>query len=310
MLLLPCPESKDVKKYQISLILSCFLFLFHILVESQKYDYPKMDFPETKSTAYFNIQTKLYGRHLQSLKKFKNSDQRLIASVLDSDVSSKENLINGFTRIALLDSTFDPLKISSQGLDQIEYMDWLEVHSVMQQNLILSPAYMLGINDQNYNWDRWLSYMFVHIGFYHLVSNIVFLLLFGALVETLFNGVVVVLVFLGSGFLAAPIYMYLNDLNQVSLVGASGGVCGLIAFYSVYQFKEKVRFFYWILPFEKYYGFLFLSSGCILLIWILGDIAGYLSGVNFLDSVAYSAHLGGFFVGTLCALGVKGYKSG
>jgi membrane associated rhomboid family serine protease len=232
-----------------------------------------------------------------------------MASVAEAKSSADESFLASFTRVAILDNTFDPLKMSAIGLDTLEYADWLEVHSVMRKNLQLSPAYLLGLNDQNYSWDRWLSYMFVHIGFLHLLSNAMFLLIFGALIETLFGGVVVTLVFLGSGFLAAPMYMLLNDLNQVSLVGASGGVCGLIAFYSITQFKEKIRFFYWVLPFEKYYGFLSLSCGYIFLIWILSDLAGYFAGVGFLDSVAYGAHLGGFLVGGLCALGLNFYKS-
>ena len=60
------------------------------------------------------------------------------------------------------------------------------------------------------------------------------------MIETMLGGAMVYIVFLGSGILAAPIYMYLNPLSQVSLVGASGGVCGLIAFYSVYCFHDKI----------------------------------------------------------------------
>lgn len=309
MLLLPVPELKHVRKYQVSVLLVLFMVGFHFLVEFNKVYVPKLEFSEDKSASYFKIQAKLYERHLKSLKSFKSSEQRLMASVVDAKSSVDESFLASFTRVAILDNTFDPLKISSAGLDSLEYADWLDVHSIMRKNLQLSPAYLLGLNDQNYSWDRWLSYMFVHIGFLHLFSNALFLLLFGALIETLFGGVVVTLVFIGSGFLAAPIYMLLNDLNQVSLVGASGGVCGLIAFYSISQFKEKIRFFYWVLPFEKYYGFLSLSCGYIFLIWILSDLAGYFAGVGFLDSVAYGAHLGGFLVGGLCALGLNFYKT-
>jgi membrane associated rhomboid family serine protease len=309
MFLLPCPEHKDIKRYKISLLLAFFLVVVYLLIDFNQYKVSKLDFTDAQSTAYLNIQAKLYQRHLANLKNFKTPDQRLIASVLDGKSKFSDNFFGTLSRVATLDATFDPLSVSATGLDEVEYADWLEVHSMIKQNLKLTPVYLLGINDVYYGWDRWVSYMFVHVGFFHLFSNVVFLILFGALVETLFGGVVVTLVFFGSGFLAAPIYMYLNELNQISLVGASGGVCGLIAFYSVFQFKEKIRFFYWVLPIENYYGFLFLSSGYILFLWIIGDLAGYLSGVTFLDSVAYSAHLGGFFVGTLCALGLRAYYS-
>lgn len=309
MLLLPVPELKHLQKYQVSLLLSLFLVVFHFFIEFTKVPLPTLEFTESKSTSYFKIQAQLYKRHLQELKNFKTSDQRFMASILNSNPKDDASSLAVFTRVSILDTTFDPLKVSPIGMDEIEYADWLEVHSNMRRNLKLSPAYLLGINDQNYGWDRWVSYIFVHIGMFHLISNVLFLLLFGALIETMFGGVVVTLVFLGSGILAAPIYMLLSDLNQISLVGASGGVCGLIAFYSITQFHEKIRFFYWVMPFEKYYGFLSLGSGYILLLWLLGDVAGYFAGVPFLDSVAYGAHLGGFIVGALCALGINSYKS-
>ncbi len=309
MLLLPVPEVKDVKNFKVSLLLTIFLILCHYLVESNRYHTQSLNFSETESKAYFNIQSRLYERHLEQLKKFKSKDQRLIASVFSSKSLDDKEIFSKLTRVSILDSTFDPLEVPSAGLDQIEYQDWLGVHNVMRQNLKLSPAYLLGLNNESYGWDRWLSYMFVHVGIYHLLSNALFLLLFGALIETVFGGVIVTLVFLGSGFLAAPIYMYLSDLNQVSLVGASGGVCGLIAFYSLTRFKSKIRFFYWVLPFEKYYGFLALSTGYILVLWILGDLAGYFAGVSFLDNVAHAAHLGGFVVGSICALVIRCYNS-
>lgn len=304
MFLIPCPEIHQLKKYQVTLTLIVFLVFSHFLVEFTKYDLPKYSFSDFESAAFLNVQMKLYERHLKDLKKFKNSDQRFMASVFDSTNTEEKKILTSLSRASILDPTFDPLKVSKEGIDPIEYQDWFDVHLQMKQSLTLSPAYILGVNNQNYGFERWVSYLFVHVGLYHLLSNCMFLLLFGVLIESLLGGVVVLLVFLGSGFLAAPIYMYMSDLSQVSLVGASGGVCGLIAFYSIYQIKNKMRFFYWVLPFEGYYGFTFLNSGVIIFLWMLGDLASYFSGVAFLDSVAYAAHLGGFFVGSVCGLGL------
>lgn len=304
MILLPVPEYRDIKKFHVSLILCCFLMIFHVLVEENKYVQEKKDFSEGQTKAYFNIQTKLYERHLSQLHNLKNKDQRLIASVLKTKEEPDQKYYSSLVRGSILDPTFNPLSISKEGLDQIEYADWLEVYSYMNTNLKVSTAYLLGVNQDEYGWDRWVSYLFVHVGTYHLMSNVLFLFLFGALIETLCGGLVVLIIFLGSGILAAPIYMSLTDLNQVSLVGASGGVCGLIAFYSIFNMQNKIRYWYWVMPVEKYYGFIQLSSGFLLVLWMLGDLAGYFSGVTFLDSVAYSAHLGGYLVGSLCALGL------
>ncbi len=304
MFLIPCPEIHQLKKYHVTLSLIVFLMASHFMVEFFKYDLPKYSFSDFESSAFLNVQMKLYERHLKDLKKFKNPDQRFMASVFETTDTSEKKILGSLSRASILDPTFDPLKVSKEGIDPIEYQDWFDVHLQMKESLNLSPAFLLGVNNQNYGFERWVSYLFVHVGFYHLLSNCMFLLLFGVLIESLLGGIVVLLVFLGSGFLAAPIYMYMSDLSQVSLVGASGGVCGLIAFYSIYQIKHKIRFFYWVLPIEGYYGFTYLNSGIIIFLWMLGDLASYFSGVAFLDSVAYAAHLGGFFIGTLCALGL------
>lgn len=304
MFLLPCPELHQLTKFHTTVTLVVFLILVQVLVEYTKVTPTNYVFTDYQSSAYLSIQSKLYERHLESLKRFKNSDQRFMASIYAAADLSESKILASLTRASVLDSTFDPLKISKLGLDPIEYQEWFEIHMMMKENMTSSSAFILGLNHQNYDLQRWISYMFIHVGFYHLLSNCIFLLLFGILIESVFGGIIVLLVFVGSGFLAAPIYMYMTELSQVSLVGASGGVCGLIAFYSITQFRHKIRFFYWVLPFESYYGFTFLSSGFIILLWILGDLAGYFSGVAFLDSVAYAAHLGGFFIGSVCALGL------
>lgn len=308
MILLPVPELSNVKKFHVSLILALFLVAMHFFVEANRTQSLKHEFSDDQSIAYYNVQIQLYERHLQNMNRLKNKEQRLLASILEKK-SDDLIYLTAMTRGTILDASFDPLKISRIGLDQIEYSDWLEVHLYMTKNIMISPAYHLGLNQDDYGWDRWISYMFVHMGWYHLLSNVIFLLLFGALVETLFGGVIVTLVFLGSGFFAAPIYMMLTELNMVSMVGASGGVCGLISFYAISNFQNPIRYWYWVLPFEKYYGFVSMSSGYVLILWAVGDLAGYFSGVTFLDNVAYAAHIGGFIIGSICALGLHAYKS-
>lgn len=307
MLLLPVPELKEVKEFKVSLIIVGFLFLTFFLIEMNKFQHVDYKIDDTKSISYLKVQTKLYDRHLKNLKSLKSSEQRQLASLvnLDSATSSQLGLLS---RASILDSTFNPLEITSSGIDPIEYQEWMDVHIEMKKSFEVAPASFFGVHKDEFGYDRWITYLFAHIDIYHLLSNCVFLLLFGALIETLLGGLVTLTIFLGSGFLAAPFFILLSDLSQISLVGSSGGVCGLIGFYSVYQYNHKIRYFYWVLPTQNYYGFMSLSAGLILVLWAVGDIAGYLSGVSYLDSVAYAAHLGGFAIGGLCALGLLIFK--
>jgi membrane associated rhomboid family serine protease len=303
MLLLPVPELTQVKEYKISLTIVIFLCLNFFLIEANKYHNEDYKLNEDKSVSYLKVQTKLYERHLKNLKGFKSKEQRQIASVVDFNSASDVQL-GLLSRASILDSTFDPMSVSNYGIDPIEYKEWVDIHTEMKKSFVVAPAYFLGVNKDEYSYERWLTYLFAHIDFYHLISNCLFLLLFGALIETSLGGVFTLIIFLGTGFLAAPIFILLSDLSQISLVGASGGVCGLIGFYSILQYNQKIRYFYWVLPTQNYHGFMSLSAGLVILIWAAGDLAGYLSGVTYLDSVAYAAHLGGFITGSLCALGL------
>lgn len=307
MLLIPVPELKEVKEFKVTLIIVGFLFLTFFLIEFNKFHHDEYKIDDDKSISYLKVQTMLYDRHLKNLRSYKSSEQRQLASLINLDNASASQL-GLLSRASILDATFNPLDISSFGIDPIEYKEWMDVHIEMKKSFDVAPASFFGVNKDEYGYDRWISYLFTHIDLYHLLSNCVFLLLFGALIETLLGGLVTLTVFLGAGFLAAPFFILLSDLSQISLVGSSGGVCGLIGFYSVYQYNYKIRYFYWVLPTQNYHGFMSLSAGFILVLWAVGDIAGYLSGVSYLDSVAYAAHLGGFVIGSLCALGLHIFK--
>ena len=91
-----------------------------------------------------------------------------------TDLESSKSL-SSVVRASILDSSFEPLKVRSVGMDRIEYISWLKVYTEMQQKLKLSSPYLLGINYEHYTWDRWVSYLFVHVGWYHLLSNLLFL---------------------------------------------------------------------------------------------------------------------------------------
>ena len=304
MLLVPFPKKEKCAKYQGSLAIALFIIAAYFFIKMFSPPLPPMSFKETDSKIYTSVQSQLYKNYIQSLGPYKNTKQRFIASIFEESPTHSKNQKAYLSRASFHDPLFNPLEVSKKGVDLVEYDLWKDLHWTMQKNIHLSSSGLLGINYENPHKNRWISYMFVHTGLMHLLSNVIFLILFGALIETLFGGIMVLLIFLGSGALAVPFYILLSGLSAIPLVGASGGVCGLIAFYCVYKFPHKIRFFYWILPFKNYYGFISLPIGVIFVLWTLTDIAGYLSEIPFLSHIAHTAHIGGFIVGSLCALGI------
>ncbi|XP_017782022.1 PREDICTED: rhomboid-related protein 2-like [Nicrophorus vespilloides] len=73
---------------------------------------------------------------------------------------------------------------------------------------------------------RFLTYMFVHIGFYHLIVNILVQIVLGVPLEMVHNGLRVAVVYF-AGVIAGSLGTSITD-PTVRLAGASGGVYSLI----------------------------------------------------------------------------------
>lgn len=146
---------------------------------------------------------------------------------------------------------------------------------------------------------NYFSYQFFHGGFFHLLVNMFFLIIFGTWVERKLSGRSFLVVFLLSGAAGALGFHWLTGLSQAPLVGASGAVNGLIGFFTVLCWNKKENFFYFLLPTPKYSGAIQLPVWIFSLVWIVGDLASWLATYPELGGVAYAAHLSGFFFGAL-----------
>lgn len=303
MILVPFPQYEKLKFNSVTVLLVLIIVSLHFLVVQNEVQTGTVNVQTRETDIFHQVQAQLYLNYLRTQGQHLDKRHRWIASI---DHQEKEDHI--LSRISLQDPYFDPLATSAEGIDEVSYKHWASTYEQIEEVTQLNSASLLGVKVSEANFSRWVTYMFVHVGFYHLLSNVLFLFLFGALIEKIFGGLMVIVLFLGAGLVAVPVYLLLSGQTSVPLVGASGGVCGLIAFYCIYKFKEPLRFFFWVLPVDKYFGFIQISTGFVLLLWLLSDVAGYLSSVSFLESIAYGAHIGGFIAGTLSALGIIAYE--
>src|SRR6185369_9327055 len=65
------------------------------------------------------------------------------------------------------------------------------------------PSFVFGLNAADTSFSRWVSYIFVHSGWFHFVGNMLFLIIFGAVLERQIGGLGFLVVFLLSGITAA-----------------------------------------------------------------------------------------------------------
>ncbi len=143
------------------------------------------------------------------------------------------------------------------------------------------------------------SSMFLHGGWFHLLSNMWILFIFGDNVEDRMGSARYLVFYLLAGAVAGTTHVLFSPGSAVPTVGASGAIAGVLGAYFVLFPSARVTTFVplFILPwFIEVPAFLFigiwfvtqLSSG-LLQLGAYGDFGG----------VAWWAHIGGFLVGIL-----------
>lgn len=146
-----------------------------------------------------------------------------------------------------------------------------------------------------------VSYIFLHADFTHLVMNCLWLLAFGPVVARRFGTVLFLFFFVVCGVAAAGIHLLFNWGSPEAVIGASGAISGLMA--------AGIRSLGALAPREIGVrpGLLPLLAPQVLVfsaLWIVMNTVFGLTGIPIAGethAVAWQAHLGGYFVGLLLA---------
>jgi membrane associated rhomboid family serine protease len=152
------------------------------------------------------------------------------------------------------------------------------------------------------SWIDWLTLftsIFMHGGWWHLISNMLALYIFGDNVEDRLGSFRYLLFYLFSGLAASAAHLVAYRTSSLPTVGASGAIAGVLGAYLVLYPQARVvtlvPIFYFIriveLPALIYLGFWFISqlfNGFLAL-----ASASFISG----GGVAWWAHIGGFIFG-------------
>jgi membrane associated rhomboid family serine protease len=156
----------------------------------------------------------------------------------------------------------------------------------------------------------YITSTFLHGGWMHIIFNMWFLWLAGAILEDTWGRIIYPIFYLTAGAAACVFYAWLNPGSPVPTIGASGAVAGLMGAFLVRFPKTKIDVAVVLGPrslarLAVGEGIRFKAAALWLLpLWLLSEI---LSGVVFghHDGVAHWAHVGGFVFGGLFALGLR-----
>jgi membrane associated rhomboid family serine protease len=150
-----------------------------------------------------------------------------------------------------------------------------------------------------------LTSMFLHGGLLHILSNMVFLAIFGPNVEDQLGRRTFIVFYLAGGLIAALVYAVVFPGMDVPLVGASGAIAAVLGGYVLLFPRAMVRSLLFAGP--------FVTAGrvaAIILIgfWFLLQVAQSVVSVLELapqENVAFLAHAAGFVFGVVAVGAIR-----
>jgi len=144
-----------------------------------------------------------------------------------------------------------------------------------------------------------LTSMFLHGGWLHIVGNMWFLWVFGDNIEDTLGHLQYLVFYLLCGFAAAATQIALSPDSWVPTIGASGAIAGVMGAYLVKFPRARITTVTWFIVL-----FSFDLPAWVLLVYWIG--LQFLSGFGSIadvgsqrGGVAYFAHIGGFFAGMI-----------
>jgi len=137
------------------------------------------------------------------------------------------------------------------------------------------------------------SYFFLHSGWVHLLGNVYFLVIFGDNVEQFLGKHRYALVLLVSTVAGAAAHALLTTRPDLPLIGASGGISGVVTIYALEFPRIRLgRFFWWLLFRGRFWVTFSARAG--LIAWFVLQTIGVLHGRS---GVSHACHLGGAVAG-------------
>jgi membrane associated rhomboid family serine protease len=149
------------------------------------------------------------------------------------------------------------------------------------------------------DWATLLTYAFLHVDWLHLLSNMLFLWVFGDNIEDAMGHVKYLAFYLACGVCAALAHLAFNLSDNGPLIGASGAVAGVMgAYILLYPHARVFVLARLVIPIP-----LPVPAFWMLGFWVATQLFYVVVGSE--QPVAWWAHLGGFATGIVLAASFK-----
>lgn len=143
-------------------------------------------------------------------------------------------------------------------------------------------------------WLTVITSMFLHGGWMHLISNMLYLWIFGDNVEDVMGHKRFIVFYIICGIAAVMSHALVDPESEIPMIGASGAISGVLGAYLLLFPHARVLV---AIPI-----FVFIHTARIAAVWVLGfwfvlQIINSLVSTSQQGGIAFGAHIGGFVAG-------------
>lgn len=190
-------------------------------------------------------------------------------------------------------------------------LDWL-ISNFGMVPALLRPENLLGLIPRPLALGSLFTSMFLHGGWFHLISNMWTLFIFGDNVEDRMGSTRFLLFYVLSGIAANLLQAIIFSHSRIPAIGASGAIAGVLgAYFLLFPFSKVVT----LIPVFFVPWFVEIPSLFYLGFWFLSQLYSGIFSIGLPDKVnmggiAWWAHIGGFLFGFLVVkIFVRRYSS-
>jgi membrane associated rhomboid family serine protease len=141
-----------------------------------------------------------------------------------------------------------------------------------------------------------LSFMFLHGGFLHLLSNMWFLYIFGNNVEDRLGHLRYIFFYLLCGLASGLVHLLLNLGLNIPTIGASGAIAGVMGAYFILYPRSRILT---LIPIFFIPYFIEIPAFFFLGLWLIMQILQAAGADAHVSGIAWWAHIGGFVFGII-----------
>jgi membrane associated rhomboid family serine protease/Zn-finger nucleic acid-binding protein len=141
----------------------------------------------------------------------------------------------------------------------------------------------------------WITSFFLHANLWHLAVNLYFLLVFGDSVEEFLGGRRYLFLIFSAALAGEALHFALGSRPDLPLVGASGGISGIIVFYAMQFPNARLGMLFRLGGY--YFRWFTLPASLALVFWLLLMMASALLQFRGTTHISALAHLGGAMAG-------------